>query len=134
MLFDSIFSAASAEGSETAVILGAASACRLFPGIAPKDCALPYAVMTVIGGDENPTHDSGTGPVLSSVQFSFVALTYQGAALLRAAMRGVLDNATLIGGEQPAAFDERDGYSEATDQHFLILSASIWHTPAITSN
>lgn len=134
MLIDSVFSAVGAVGTETAGLLGSGDSCRLYPGQAPAGCALPYVVMTVIGGEENPTHDSGTGPVLSDVQFSIVAETYRGAALLRAALRGLLDNATLGDDEKTAAFDERDGFSEATDQHLLILSASIWHTPPITAN
>lgn len=132
MLFESLFAALSVATAQTAAQLGTGIACRLYPGQAPAGVELPYAVMTVVGGIETPTHDSATGPTLSDVQFSIVAGTYRGAAQVRAALRGDLDGAALAEGEQVAEFDERDGYSDATDQHVLLLTASIWHTPPTT--
>ncbi len=133
MLFESLFSALSAADALAASLLGAGNLCRVYPGKARPGVELPYVVMTGVSDDNTPTHDSASGLTLAEVQFSIVAETYSEAARVRTAIRGDLNAArVLANGEQPVDFSETDGFSESTDQHLLILTASIWHVPALT--
>jgi hypothetical protein len=129
-LAESIFAKLSAADSATAAIVGAGSACRVYPGEAPIEVARPYVVVTEVFGDnEAATHDATSDFERMTVQFSCVADTWVAARNLRKAIRADLTDTTLAGGEKAVSFLPRQGFSETLGMHLAELDVEIWHNP-----
>lgn len=128
-LAESIFAKLSAAAAVTALI-GAGSASRLYPGVAPAGAALPYVVYSEVASVPDVTHDGPSTSGLRLVQLSCVAATYLGARSLAAKLIAAIDSVALAGGELCLSCKEQDGFSEATDQFLRIVEADFFAAPA----
>lgn len=126
----SIFTKLSNVASATSALIGSGSSCRLYPGQAPAQVALPYVVTTAISSQAEVTHDESNDFDQIDVQFTIIAATYLGALAIRKAIRADLADVALAGGEKAVDFTDRDGFSDGVDAHAMILDVTFWHNPS----